>query len=73
MINGTEAEGRKILDNSYDLGDKMEEFQKQLDELLNMEIELECYPIKLSKLEAEADCSQLNFGALEDFIDDDRK
>ncbi|MFA5803702.1 MAG: hypothetical protein WC879_03570 [Melioribacteraceae bacterium] len=72
MIDGNEVKGKKVLENSYDLGDKMEEFQKQLNELLNMEIELECYPIKLSKLDAE-DCTDLNFAALGSFIDDDRK
>lgn len=71
IIDGTEVKEKKVLGQSYDLGDNMEKYQKQLDEILNKEIELECYPIKLSKLENE-DCTDLNFVALESFIDDDR-
>lgn len=72
-INGEKVKEKKMLGNSFDLGEKMEGFTKYLNELVDTEIELNCYPIKLSKLEQEADCSSLSFIALDAFIKDDRE
>ncbi|MBI1936651.1 MAG: hypothetical protein HYS25_00860 [Ignavibacteriales bacterium] len=71
-IDGTTVKGEKIIGVVYDLGDKKEEFNKRLIELLNLEIELECNPIKLSKLDKEK-ClpAEIDFGVLDDFITDD--
>ena len=71
IVDGDEVKGKKILGSNYDLGAKLAEFQKQINDQLNAEIELDCYPIKLTKLDKE-DCSDLDFIALESFISDDR-
>lgn len=63
-----EVVGPKKIENRYDVTD---EFPEKFTELLNVEDELSCYPIKLSRLNAEEDCSSLNFAALENFIYDD--
>jgi len=70
-IDGVEVEGNKVVGDSFDIKD-MDEFDRQFRELLETEIELDCYPIKLSKLEMEEDCSVLNFIPLEPFIEDNR-
>lgn len=66
VVDGTA--GPMKIKNAYDV---TEDFQPKFNELLNVEIELNCYPIKLSRLNAEEDCSSLNFAALENFIHDD--
>lgn len=71
-INDVKVKGKKTLSAAYDLTKNKEEFEKRFIELLNMEIELDCKKIKLSKLDDEKDSSILNFIALENFIIDDR-
>lgn len=72
-IDGQKVEGNKILANIYDLDSNKEEFDRRFYELINLGIELDCYPIKLSKLDAEEDSSNLDLIALENFIIDDRQ
>ena len=69
-IDGVDVTDHKVLESRYDIVDT-NEFQKLFGDLLETEIELECYTIKLSKL-SEEDCSDLNFAMLEPFIEDDR-
>lgn len=71
-IDGFEIDGEKnkVIGASYDIID-MDEFNKQFFELLTTEIELDCYPVKLSKLELEQDCSTLDFTNLAPFIEND--
>ena len=68
-IDGKEVKD-KIIGRSFDLGDNLEEFTKRVNETLNIEIELACEKIRLSKLSKE-DCSTLDFTGLEDFIVND--
>lgn len=51
--------------------DNSDEVNRQLIELLNSEIELECSRVSLSKL-LDEDCSGFNFNILDKFIADDR-
>lgn len=73
-IDGKEVETPKRISaiGEYDIAAR-EEFNKRWLDLLNLEIELDCWQIKLSKLEKDADASMLNFAALEAFITDDRE
>lgn len=70
-VDGDEVKG-KIIGDRYDIIDQ-DNFDKLFGELLLTDIELNAYPIKLSRLEAEDDCSSINFAALEPFIFDDRE
>lgn len=68
-----EKEGVKTITQTYDIPiENEDEFNRQLMELLQNEVELHCYPISLRKLDLEPDTSKLNFAALESFIVDDR-
>lgn len=68
-----EIDGKPTITKTYDIpADKDNEFNVQLMELLQNEVELNCYPISLRKLDAEPDTSMLDFGVLEPFIIDDR-
>ena len=69
--NPIETISRLSPDNGYDIKD-IDDFNKRFNELLDHEIELICYPIKISKLELEPDCSMLNFAQLKPFLKDDR-
>lgn len=51
--------------------DNSAEVNRQLLELLNSEIELECNPVSLSKL-LDENCSGFNFNILDKYIEDDR-
>lgn len=71
-IDGVKVRGEKILGNNYDLSDKKEEFNKRFIDLLNVEIELNCYPLKLSRFDKEKSIpEELDFAVLEDYIIDD--
>jgi len=78
-IDGKEVEGKKIISNEFDLGDNRKEFDKRFAELLELDVELNCYPIKLSKLEADdnfsawLDENEITLAQLEPYIEDDRK
>lgn len=65
-VNGVDFEGE--ISQQYDIVD-MNEFDKRIKELLMTEIELDCYPIDLSKLEAEGEIKDIEFTGLENFIE----
>lgn len=67
-VDGTELQG--VIAPRYDIKD-MQEYSKRFKDLLETEIELDCYPVKLSKLEAEEDLSGIDFSSLEKFIIND--
>ena len=67
-INDEPVEGKKILSDNYDVD--LPEFFKKLGEVLDLDIPLECYPIKLSRLNME-NIGDLNMRALEPFLLDD--
>ena len=63
----------KIYEGHFNLSDEAgEKFQKDMKELLEKEVILNCYPIKLSRISEEKDITMLDFEILEDFIIDDR-
>jgi hypothetical protein len=71
-IDGKKIKGKKILSEQYDLGKNIEEFGKRLTELINLEIELDCKRISLTKLDAEKSLPvEIDFRVLENFIIDD--
>lgn len=71
-IDEQKVKGKKIIGAVYDLGNKKEEFNKRFIDLLGVEIELDCYPLKLSRFDKEKNLpAEINFGALDDFIIDD--
>lgn len=71
-VKTKEVLGQIIDTTSYDVPkEKIEEMTKQINELLETEIELSCYPIKLSKLNAEEDTSSIAFEYLDLFINND--
>lgn len=67
-LEGGDTKG--IIIPQYDIKD-MDGFNKEFVELLNTKVELDCYPISLSKLETEKDTSSIDFAALENFIMND--
>jgi hypothetical protein len=71
-IDGKKIKGKKILSEQYDLSENIEEFNKRFIELINIEIELDCKQISLTKLDAEKSLPvEIDFRALENFIIDD--
>ena len=70
MLNGKKV--RKVIINQYDVPeDKMKEVNEKINDLLRTDIQLNCNPIKLSKLDAEEDTSSVAFQYLDKFIVDD--
>lgn len=78
-IDGKLKDGYKIVSietNEFNvLEDKIKDIQKFLNELLDKDIELNCFPLSMSKIENEngIDLSDINFNFLEPFVYDDRK
>jgi hypothetical protein len=69
-----EKDGKLVEGDKYDIPqEKNADFDRELNELLDNEVEISAYPISLKKLESEADTSALNFFYLEPFIKDDRE
>lgn len=62
----------KLIDElPREMEENFADVNKQLLELLNSEIELECNPVSLCKL-LDEDCSGFNFSILDKYIADDR-
>lgn len=67
-----ESIGKMIDTTSYDIpAEKIDELTDRINELLETDIELNCFSIKLSKLNNEADTSSIAFEHLDLFINND--